>query len=239
MSSFKRLQIRVVKRTAMEKQLRFFFANWMFPTSDSMRIQDGCKGYMESYMASHVSCFMVTWTILKNHLLEVGLTQNWETKALWMLTTVDLFYFYHVWGPVWIEIHWNSIWSRARSHMNFTLRLKIHDHTTWFRRCVGMAFGRLLLGSHNLVVTALSSCVKWPQVFRHYDSLLLSHACLFWGTVFATLKCSAKEIHDLARGPNLGRSSFKGADFWERPVLSIYCMYIWSVVQRVQRWALT
>jgi hypothetical protein len=35
---------------------------------------------------------MVTWTIFKNYLLEVGLTQNWETMALQMLTTVDLFY---------------------------------------------------------------------------------------------------------------------------------------------------
>ena len=25
--------------------------------------------------------------------------------------------FYHVWGPAWIEIHWNSIWLRTRSHM--------------------------------------------------------------------------------------------------------------------------
>ena len=24
--------------------------------------------------------------------------------------------FYHVWGPAWIQIHWNSIWLRARSH---------------------------------------------------------------------------------------------------------------------------
>ena len=36
---------------------------------------------------------MVTWTIFKNHLLEVGLTQNREIMALQMLTTVDLFYF--------------------------------------------------------------------------------------------------------------------------------------------------
>ena len=35
---------------------------------------------------------MVTWTIFKNHLLEVGLTQNHETMALRMVTTVDLFY---------------------------------------------------------------------------------------------------------------------------------------------------
>ena len=53
-------------------------------------MQDGCKVYMVSYIAS---CFMVTWTILKNHLLEVGLTQNQETMALQTLTTVDLFYF--------------------------------------------------------------------------------------------------------------------------------------------------
>ena len=36
---------------------------------------------------------MITWTNFNNHLLEVGLTQNWETTALQTLTTVDLFYF--------------------------------------------------------------------------------------------------------------------------------------------------
>jgi hypothetical protein len=30
---------------------------------------------------------------LKNHFLEVGLTQHRETMALQMLTTIDLFYF--------------------------------------------------------------------------------------------------------------------------------------------------
>ena len=56
-------------------------------------MQDGCKVHMDSYMASNGSCFMVTWIIFKNHLLEVGLTQNRETMALRTLTTVDLFYF--------------------------------------------------------------------------------------------------------------------------------------------------
>ena len=50
----------------------------------------------------------------KYRLLEVGLTQNRETMALRMLTTIDLFLIYHVWGPAWIEIHWNSIGLRAR-----------------------------------------------------------------------------------------------------------------------------
>ena len=41
----------------------------------------------------HGSCFMVTWIIFKNHLLEVGLTQNRETITLQTLTTIGLFYF--------------------------------------------------------------------------------------------------------------------------------------------------
>ena len=56
-------------------------------------MQDGCKVHMGSHMASNGSRFMVIWIIIKNHLLEVGLTQNWETMTLRTLTTVDLFYF--------------------------------------------------------------------------------------------------------------------------------------------------
>ena len=56
-------------------------------------MQDGCKAYMDSYVASNGSCFMDTWIVFKNHLLEVGLRPNWETMVLRMLTTVDLLYF--------------------------------------------------------------------------------------------------------------------------------------------------
>ena len=56
-------------------------------------MQDGCKVYMDSYMASNGSSFMVTWIIFQNHLLEVGLAHNRETMALRTLTTVDVFYF--------------------------------------------------------------------------------------------------------------------------------------------------
>ena len=38
-------------------------------------MQDGCQVlYMDAYMASNGSCFMITWIIPQNHLLEVGLT---------------------------------------------------------------------------------------------------------------------------------------------------------------------
>ena len=56
----------------------------------SMWMQDGCKVY--PYMALYGSCFTVTRTIFKNHLLHVGLTQNQETMALQTLTTANLFY---------------------------------------------------------------------------------------------------------------------------------------------------
>ena len=44
----------------------------------------------------------------------------------------------------------------------FTIHLRVHDHTTWFWRCLGMVFGHFLLGSHNFMITSLGSCVKWP-----------------------------------------------------------------------------
>ena len=47
---------------------------------------------MDSNMASNGPCFMVSWTVFKNHLLEVGLTQNrWETMALRTVISVDFF----------------------------------------------------------------------------------------------------------------------------------------------------
>ena len=62
-------------------------------------MQDGCNVYMAFprgiewiMFHGHLDCF-------ENHLLEVGLTQNWETMALRMLTTVDLFYFIIVEDP--------------------------------------------------------------------------------------------------------------------------------------------
>ena len=45
-------------------------------------MQDGCKVYVDPYMASNGSCFMVTWTVFKYHLLEVGLTQLGDAGTL-------------------------------------------------------------------------------------------------------------------------------------------------------------
>ena len=45
---------------------------------------------------------------------------------------------------------------------DFTLHLRVRDHTSWLWRCLRKAFGHILLRSHNFTVMALGSCVKWP-----------------------------------------------------------------------------
>jgi hypothetical protein len=51
-------------------------------------MQGGCKVRVDSYVASNGSCFMVTWTILKNRLLELDLAQNREAMNLQDLTMI-------------------------------------------------------------------------------------------------------------------------------------------------------
>ena len=71
----------------------------------SMCMQDGCQVYMDSYMASNGSCFVVTGLCSK--------TTSWrqvqhKTKRPWYSErSQSLILFYHAWGPEWIEIHWN------------------------------------------------------------------------------------------------------------------------------------
>ena len=82
-----------------------------------MWMQDGCKVYMDSYMASNGSCFIVTWiNFLKpslggrpNRKPGDHSTPNAHNRLFILL--------YHVWGHAWIEIHWKNICLRARSHM--------------------------------------------------------------------------------------------------------------------------
>ena len=89
-----------------------------------MWMQDGCEVYVDSYMASNESCFMVTWTTFKNRPLE-GRPNKKKPRDHGIPNAHNrrFILFYHVWGPTWIKIHWNSIWLRARSHMT--------SHYTW------------------------------------------------------------------------------------------------------------
>jgi hypothetical protein len=107
---------------------------------------------------------MVTWSIFKNHLLEVSLTQNHRPCHFECSQPMILYFilFFRVWRPVWIKIHWNSIWLRVRSqitpHSTQESMTTLHD----VGGVLGRPLGTFLLDSHNLMVTALGSCVRWP-----------------------------------------------------------------------------
>ena len=99
------------------------------------------------------SCFTVTWTISKNHILEVGLTHNWETMAFQTLRTWFIL-FDHVWGPLWIKSHWNSIWLRARSFMT--------SHYTWGSVSTLHDFGGVLGRPSETFFWALT--ISWSRL---------------------------------------------------------------------------
>ena len=117
----------------------------------SMWMQEGCKVYMGFYMALNGSCFMVTWTVFKNHLLDTKPgdhgTPNAHNRRFILL--------YRVWGHTWIDIDWNSIslWTQSNMTSHCTWGFVTTLNVVW--RCVGMAFGHFLLGSHSFMVTAL------------------------------------------------------------------------------------
>ena len=134
-------------------------------------MQDGRKVYMDSYMAWNGSCFMVTWTFSKNHLLEVSLTQNRETMTLRTLTTGGLFNFI-IREPKWIKIHWNSIWLRAWSHTT--------SYYTWGSVTTPHDFGGVLGRPLDTFFWALT--IPWSRLLAH----VWSDPQFSWGPLLVT-----------------------------------------------------
>ena len=134
-----------------------------------MWMQYGCKVYVDSSMASNGPCFKVTLTILKNHLLEVGLTQKQETMAHFqMFITVGLFLFImcedpHDYKNIEITFGWGlgTIWlhTTLEDPWSHYMILKVSWDGLW----------TLSLGSHNFMVTALGLCVEWPLVLLRWE----------------------------------------------------------------------
>ena len=62
--------------------------------------------------------------------------------------------FYHVWGPAWIEIHWNSIWLRAWSDMT--------SHYTWRSMTMLHDFGGVLGQPLDTFFWALT--ISWSRL---------------------------------------------------------------------------
>jgi hypothetical protein len=78
---------------------------------------------------------------------KLGDHDTWKAYNRWFIL------FYHVWGSACIEIHWNSIWLRARSHMtsHYTWQsvTTLHDFGCVFGRPLDTFFWAL----HNFMVT--------------------------------------------------------------------------------------
>ena len=140
-----------------------------------MWMWDGCKVYMYSYMASNGPWFMVTWTILKNDLFEVGLTKKLGDHDTLNAHNHWFILFYRVWGFARIEIHWDSIWLRA------TTPEDPQPHYM-FWRCFGTTFGECLwtltnswtwllahVGSGSLVDAQLDICIQ-DSTFHEQES---------------------------------------------------------------------
>ena len=62
--------------------------------------------------------------------------------------------FWYVWGPAWIEIHWNRIWLRARSHMA--------PHYTWASVTTLHDFGSVLGRPLDAFFWALT--ISWSRL---------------------------------------------------------------------------
>ena len=107
----------------------------------SVWMQDGCKVYMDFFLHG------IGWIMFHGHLgffQEPSLGGRFDTKPrdhgtpnahnrLFIL-------FYHLWELAWIDIHWNNIWLRARSHMA--------SHYTW--------------GSMTTLVHDVGGVLGWP-----------------------------------------------------------------------------
>ena len=83
--------------------------------------------------------------------------------------------FYHVWGPAWIEIHWNSIWLRAWSHMT--------SHYTWGSMTTLHDFGDVLGRPLDTFIWALT--MSWSRLSvrvwsgPYYDTIPISRMTVF------------------------------------------------------------
>ena len=84
------------------------------------------------WMSSFLHGFLhgIEWVMFHGHLdcfleLSLGGRFNIKLRDHGILNAHNRWFilFYQVWGPTWIDIHWNSIWLRVRTH--------ITSHDTW------------------------------------------------------------------------------------------------------------
>jgi hypothetical protein len=147
-----------------------------------MWVQDGCKVYMDSYMTLDGSCFHGHLDCFQKSSLGGKLNTKLKDHVTPNAHNCWFIWFYDVWGPACMDIHPNSIWLRAQSHMT--------SHYTWgsvstlhdFGGVLGQPLDTFFVGSHNFMVTALGLCeatLLWAKEITLLLSKMLQRIELF------------------------------------------------------------
>ena len=166
-----------------------FGSHYVWGTNGVCECKMGCKVYMDSYMPSKTSCFMViglislttSWRIPnflhgieyimfhghldQSHRPPLGGRPNTKTERPRHSKRLQPL-IYSILVCVRICMNRNFILIAFSIELG---HICLHTCTwgsvttpTWLLRCLGTAFEHFLLGSHNFMVTVLGSCVKWP-----------------------------------------------------------------------------
>ena len=119
-------------------------------------------------MAWNAPCFMVTLDYFQKPPLEGRPNTNLGDHDTLNAHNVCSILFYHAWRPTWIEIHWISTWLRVPITYEFTLHLKVRDHTPWFWKCLDglsiLSFGLSKFHGHCSYF-CFSSTTEWGTLF--------------------------------------------------------------------------
>jgi hypothetical protein len=133
---------------------------------------------MDFYMASYGSCLMLTWTIFKNPSRGGRPNTKLGDHSITNVHNCWVILINHVWGPVWIGLHWNNFWLRARSHMTSHTMLEVckdglwtlsfglpqfHGHGSWLVCEVALRALHTMAGGQEAADFHQSNCKK-PRV---------------------------------------------------------------------------
>ena len=218
---------------------------------------------MNSYMSSHG----FSWSLglfSKNHLLEVGHNTKPGDHGTPVAHNRSFILYSHVWGPAWIEIHWNSIKLRVCSHMTshypWGLVTALYDLGGVMGRPLDTFFWALTISWSWLLARVWSGPKEPPRGFifvkhgSYVSSLIiwefivvLSIRSLACGRVYgprACYVCHHHRLHNLEfRGLFVRLSSpwlyFCGLWLWcwlVVMVIILVCVVVWVVFIFWKKW---
>ena len=177
-------------------------------------MQDGCKVYIDSYMASKEWCFKVIWITFKNHLVESSLTT--KTKRPWHSEIPQPFIHYilscvrtpHM-NIISIEIAFG--WRLSHIWLHSTLEGPWFHYIHDFGGVLGQPLDHVLLGCHNFMVTALGSCVSGGPLFPFWFRLFYLSLFLFFAFSGPGIPWARRSWRHLRRPRERVRVTWRGA----------------------------